>query len=76
MMGMGNFSEVESGRRSTSAGGDRVMTERVGTGVRGSVVGFVTGRPAGMERLSDIEEGGSGREGLRKSLNGLGQNKW
>ena len=64
--GMGNFSEVESGRR--SVGG-----ERVGTGVRGSVVGFVTGRPVGMERLSDIEEG---RAELRRSLNGLGQNKW
>ncbi|KAK3905948.1 hypothetical protein C8A05DRAFT_12262 [Staphylotrichum tortipilum] len=73
---MGNFSEVESGRRSAG------------------VVGFMTGRPMGMERLEDIEEGESGggrtgsrgatpvmgeREGrteLRKSFNGLGQNKW
>ncbi|KAK4034737.1 hypothetical protein C8A01DRAFT_18505 [Parachaetomium inaequale] len=91
MTGMGNFSEVESGRRSAEARGS----------VRNSVVGFMTGRPMGMERLEDIEEGdgrsGSSREGrgkrrdsmpaasevrsgrtteLRTSFNGLGQNKW
>lgn len=90
MTGMGNFSEVESGRRSVEVRG--------AGGVRSSVVGFVTGRPVGMERLEDIEEGeggggaggsgaggGGGREGevkggrtteLRNSFNGLGQNKW
>jgi hypothetical protein len=81
MTGMGNFSEVESssGRRSAE----------VRASVRTSVVGFMTGRPMGMERLEDIEEGppgtgdGLGREGgrggrmeLRNSQNGLGQNKW
>ncbi|KAK4150521.1 hypothetical protein C8A00DRAFT_17965 [Chaetomidium leptoderma] len=88
MTGMGNFSEVESGRQSADVRGS----------VRGSMVGFVTGRPAGMERLEDIEEGGarsdfkestgqkresppvsgvqSDRPELRNSFNGLGQNKW
>jgi hypothetical protein len=79
---MGNFSEVESGRRSVEVRGG-------GAGVRNSVVGFVTGRPMGMERLEDIEEGEGGRAGaregevkggrtteLRASFNGLGQNKW
>ncbi|KAK4244478.1 hypothetical protein C7999DRAFT_17272 [Corynascus novoguineensis] len=90
MTGMGNFSQVASGRRS-------VEVSRAG--VRNSVVGFMTGRPMGMERLEDIEEGEGGtvsRQGvgqnngsatdseekngrvaeLRASLNGLGQNKW
>ncbi|KAL2140656.1 hypothetical protein VTI28DRAFT_3513 [Corynascus sepedonium] len=90
MTGMGNFSQVASGRRSVE-----VST----AGVRNSVVGFMTGRPMGMERLEDIEEGEGGtgsRQGvgqnngsatdsdekngrvaeLRASLNGLGQNKW
>lgn len=74
---MGNFSEVESGRRSVEV--------RESGGVRNSVVGFMTGRPMGMERLEDIEErapGSRGDEGgkrapeLRNSFNGLGQNKW
>lgn len=49
---MGNFSEV--GRGATGTGdGERDLQDR-----RRSVLGFVTGRPAGMERLdSDIEEG-------------------
>jgi hypothetical protein len=82
---MGNFSEVESGRRSVDMRGS----------MRSSVVGFMTGRPMGMERLEDIEEGGStcdatahGKERasaaqvdgkraeLRSSLNGLRQNRW
>lgn len=73
---MGNFSEVESVQRDSGGGGRRES-------VRGSVVGFMTGRPMGMERLEDIEEGEAGREGaggaraeLRRSFNGLGQNKW
>ncbi|KAK3307329.1 uncharacterized protein B0T15DRAFT_174004 [Chaetomium strumarium] len=83
--GMGNFSEVESGRRSVDMRGS----------MRSSVVGFMTGRPMGMERLEDIEEGGSTgdaiahrkesapaaegdgeRAELRSSLNGLRQNRW
>ncbi|KAK4237337.1 hypothetical protein C8A03DRAFT_44796 [Achaetomium macrosporum] len=83
--GMGNFSEVESGRRSVD----------MRSSMRSSVVGFMTGRPMGMERLEDIEEGEStgdatvqrkgsarasevngGRPELRSSLNGLRQNRW
>ncbi|KAL1843064.1 hypothetical protein VTJ49DRAFT_3199 [Mycothermus thermophilus] len=80
MTGIGNFSAVESaGRKSFDAGGRG--------SVRNSVVGFVTGRPAGMERLEDVPEG-EGEKGkearkstrtggeLRDSLNGLVQNKW
>ncbi|KAK4465777.1 hypothetical protein QBC42DRAFT_332936 [Cladorrhinum samala] len=54
---MGNFSEVGSGATGTRDG-ERDLQDR-----RRSVLGFVTGRPAGMERLdSDIEEG-AGAEG-------------
>ena len=77
MAGMGNFSEVES----VSV---RRSVEVRGSGVRNSVVGFMTGRPMGMERLEDIEErapvgvaeGGKRTTELRNSFNGLGQNKW
>ncbi|KAL2193664.1 hypothetical protein P885DRAFT_72052 [Corynascus similis CBS 632.67] len=61
MTGMGNFSQVAPGRRS-------VEVSRAG--VRNSVVGFMTGRPMGMERLEDIEEG----EGGTGSRQGVGQN--
>ncbi|KAK4126474.1 hypothetical protein N657DRAFT_654829 [Parathielavia appendiculata] len=79
VMCMGNSSKVESGRRRRSA---EVSRDR-GV-VRSSVVGFMIGRPMGMERLEDLEggegkddvSGGTGRMGLRNSLNGLGQNKW
>ncbi|KAK4189487.1 hypothetical protein QBC35DRAFT_142032 [Podospora australis] len=40
---MGNYSEATRAERDSS--------------VRNSVAGFLTGRPAGMERLEDIEEG-------------------
>jgi hypothetical protein len=85
---LGNFSAVESGRPSVEVA---------------RMVQFIRGRPVGMERLADIEDGEAkserdsekagkekekGKEGtpapeaknarppLRKSLNGLSQNKW
>ncbi|KAK4144564.1 uncharacterized protein C8A04DRAFT_11363 [Dichotomopilus funicola] len=53
----GNFAQVEAlGRRSMD--------------VRGSVVGFMTGRPMGMERLEDIEEGEGRTSGEMKNGGG------
>ncbi|KAK3294324.1 uncharacterized protein B0H64DRAFT_184421 [Chaetomium fimeti] len=66
MTGMGNFSEVESGRRGS------VEVRGV---VRDSVVGFVTGRPMGMERLEDIEEGDAGGASGSGSGEGKGVKK-
>ncbi|KAK4110957.1 hypothetical protein N656DRAFT_712942 [Canariomyces notabilis] len=55
MVGIGNFSEVNAGQQSAE----------VQTSVRNSVAGFLTGRPAGMERLEDVEEADSSEEAGR-----------
>jgi hypothetical protein len=52
MVGIGNFFEVNAGQQSAE----------VQTSVRNSVAGFLTGRPAGMERLEDVEEADSSEE--------------
>ncbi|GAB1319560.1 Apple domain-containing protein [Madurella fahalii] len=56
MTGMGNFSVVNSRQQGTESRAS----------VRDSVAGFLTGRPAGMERLEDIEEG-DGRGGAEEA---------
>ncbi|KAL2166888.1 hypothetical protein VTG60DRAFT_2027 [Thermothelomyces hinnuleus] len=52
MTGIGNSPEVAPGRRSVAV---------TGVTVRNSVVAFMTGRPMGMERLEDVEEGEGGK---------------
>ncbi|KAL2257571.1 hypothetical protein VTK26DRAFT_9462 [Humicola hyalothermophila] len=79
--GMGIPSEAESGQ---GHGEGQGQGAEVSVSMRSSVAGFLSGRPMGMERLEDIEEGGAaeksgtkkGRTKLRNSYNGLEQNRW